>query len=708
MNTSSARRLAPSEQAPAPTLPLDQTLVLLNRELVAGVDPAKQSRFVDNRWHLNAAIHEANAPASSLNFNRIPGPLRPTAKHYVWQLINTDCPAPQHRTKVSRVSISTIRTSWRYLVTFMVWLHRHQITELQQVTPDLLEKYLDEVSATGIPLRIKYGHVTNVRRIWSYRSVLPEPMRLPEPIPWGADNAQEILGKAVSDRVNLTRRISEQTMQALLAWSLRLVEDIADDIVSAYAEHQFLQSRSIEGRRSAGQVVRSPKGQLEQRAWEYIDRLRASGGTLPGKRAADGSLELDLEHLGRVFEYASSGLRRRTDIVRALRESGIPIADTAYLETPITGRIGNKPWRDLPIAHFEAPKLARHLATAATVIVAYLSGARPSEVLNLGRGCVERHGELWLMSGAYFKGAVGHDGNKAPAGAPRHDPWVVVEPVADAIAVIERLHDHPVLFPNRFDHKRNAGSTRVGTARTPSVLATDINAFVAWANALSNYHGIAGIPSDPHGGMNLSRFRRTLAWFIRRHPRGLVAGALQYGHVGTRIFQGYSGTYESGFPDEFAFEDFLARLAELGENKRRIDSGEHVSGPAADAYRQRISAAHKQFAGFVLTSSKQARDLVGNPLLQIFHGKGMTCVFDPKQAACQLRGQVDDPLTTPDIDDCRPRCPNIARTDRDVDEMRRRRDELAVIVADPLAPPIRHQREQHELDRLTTILENHR
>lgn len=134
-------------------------------------------------------------------------------------------------------------------------------------------------------------------------------------------------------------------------------------------------------------------------------------------------------------------------------------------------------------------------------------------------------------------------------------------------------------------------------------------------------------------------------------------------------------------------------------------SGEHVSGPAADAYRTRVAAANKQFAGHVLTSGRQARDLLGNPLLQIFHGRAMTCVLNPATAACQLCGSVDDPQVTPDTDDCRPRCPNIARTDRDIIEIRRQRDELA---ADPLAPPIRHARDQHELDRLTAILENHR
>nr|WP_212669308.1 hypothetical protein [Rhodococcus sp. 06-621-2] len=85
----------------------------------------------------------------------------------------------------------------------------------------------------------------------------------------------------------------------------------------------------------------------------------------------------------------------------------------------------------------------------------------------------------------------------------------------------------------------------------------------------------------------------------------------------------------------------------------------------------------------------------------------MTCVFDPQQAACQLRDTQDYPLVTPDIDDCRPRCPNIARTDRDIDVVRAKHGELAEITADVLAPPIRHQRDRHEMGRLETILTAH-
>ncbi|GAA3372275.1 hypothetical protein GCM10017744_103150 [Streptomyces antimycoticus] len=145
----------------------------------------------------------------------------------------------------------------------------------------------------------------------------------------------------------------------------------------------------------------------------------------------------------------------------------------------------------------------------------------------------------------------------------------------------------------------------------------------------------------------------------------------------------------------------------IAEDERQLLAGEHVSGPAADAYRYRVQAASREFAGRVLNSERHARDVLGNPLLQIHHGEGMTCVLNPATAACQLRGSADDPMVTPDIDGCRPRCQCLARTDRDITVIQARVDELTEIVADPLAPPIRHAREQHELKRLRAIIEEH-
>ncbi|UGY93918.1 hypothetical protein [Streptomyces gobiensis] len=85
----------------------------------------------------------------------------------------------------------------------------------------------------------------------------------------------------------------------------------------------------------------------------------------------------------------------------------------------------------------------------------------------------------------------------------------------------------------------------------------------------------------------------------------------------------------------------------------------------------------------------------------------MTCVLNPALAACQLRGSIDDPMVTPDTDDCRPNCQCLAHTDRDIEINKVRAAELAEIVHDTLAPPIRHAREKRELNRLLAIIEHH-
>lgn len=169
---------------------------------------------------------------------------------------------------------------------------------------------------------------------------------------------------------------------------------------------------------------------------------------------------------------------------------------------------------------------------------------------------------------------------------------------------------------------------------------------------------------------------------------------------------GYAGTYASGFPDDLAFEDWLTRLDTLAEAHEHLDNGEHVSGPAADTYRHRVHAATR-FAGRVLRTNREAHTLLANTDLQIFPGNGMTCVLDPQRAACRLSSDETNTRRTPDLDDCRPNCVNIARTDRDIAQIRHEAAQLRAIVSDPLAPPIRYARKQHELARLERIIVEH-
>lgn len=149
---------------------------------------------------------------------------------------------------------------------------------------------------------------------------------------------------------------------------------------------------------------------------------------------------------------------------------------------------------------------------------------------------------------------------------------------------------------------------------------------------------------------------------------------------------GPAGNYVSGFPDDLAFEDWLARLDTLADAHQRLREGEQVSGPGAETYRHRVQAATR-FAGRVLRTKRHATTMLANPDLQIFPGKGMTCVLDPKRAACRLRSEEDSTRRTPDLDDCRPNCVNIARTDRDIKHVLVQIERLRPLVDDPLAPP---------------------
>ncbi|WP_433858472.1 hypothetical protein [Streptomyces kronopolitis] len=684
----------------------------MNRALRPDTDSSRLSRFADDRWDLNPAIFEDHARSTILNFNLITAEFRLTAKYYLWQLLNHTEHRAVRGTKNSRVAVPTIARLFTNALQFVLeWLAGQGVTAFSQVTLGLLEEYLDDLKDGEATLDRQYRCITEVRRLWAYRDVLPAVMRLPESPPWDGEETAELLERTKRGRYNKTRRIGEPTMQMLLSWSIRFLEDFSEDILAAHEEHRVLLSRTPDRRRQAGpRDSRHAPGQLRPRVAAYLKQLRRRGDTLPGTRGANGELEIRWRHLAAILDCGPS--IQSTGTGRMITESGLPIGEHTYLDAPVTGLLDGQPWRRQRIHFEETPPLARLLSTACLIIVAYLSGARVGEVLNLRRGCCQRDKKtgLWLLRGLYFKGAEDKDGAKIPEGKIREDPWVVIELVAQAVGVLERLHSHTLLFPSDLEphFQRSQNKKRSGEGRSDRDTSRDLAGFTTWVNATCETLGRTDkIPDDGRGPLAASRFRRTLAWFIRRRPRGLIAASIQYGHAHTRMLQGYAGSYDSGFPDEYAFEDWLYRLECLAEDEQALTEGEHVSGPSADAYRHRVTAASRQFAGRVLTNERQARDLVGNPLLQIHHGEGMTCVLNPATAACQLRGAVDDPMVTPDTDDCRPNCRCLVRTDRDIEHVKGQAAELKVIVNDPLAPPIRHARERHELARLEAIIDAH-
>ncbi|MER5889677.1 hypothetical protein ABT160_38120 [Streptomyces sp. NPDC001941] len=394
----------------------------MNRDLRPDADLGGLSRFCDDRWDVDPAIFEDHLSGKSMNLALVPAPLRQHAKHYFWQLLNHASPGTMRRANGDRPAIATIVSAFSPFKAFLVWLHRRGVVSFAEITPQLLDAYLIDLGEQTVSMDRKYQRLSEVRRLWSVREILPARMQMPAIPPWGGEDSRDLLGQIRADRDNRTPRIGERTMQHLLIWAVRFIEDFAPDILASHADYLELHSQDFAHRDQAATIEPLPNGEVTRRMTAYLDRLRDQGEKLPGKAAEDGNVVIDWRHIARTLSCAES-FRKNTS-GRMVMESGIPVADGAYLSPPITGRLDGRPWRQSRITYHEAPKLARMLSTACFIAVAYLSGARPGEVLNLHRGCVEydKEGDLWLMRGLYFKNAVDSDGNKLPAGALRRDP----------------------------------------------------------------------------------------------------------------------------------------------------------------------------------------------------------------------------------------------------------------------------------------------
>lgn len=696
-------------------LPGPGTLVLGSRPLRPGTRADCLSVFSDDRWNLTPAIFEENSKALSISFASVPEQLRLQVKHVAWNLLNYNGDQILRYRWLTRQqpSARTVAFIIRGLRAFTLWMQTRGIGRFADVTAADLDLYVEHVSALEIRVMAAEHMLQAVRWCWSRRLALPADARLPETPPWPGEAISDLVGRRPSPTVNRTPRIHPELMEPLLLWSLRFVEDFSGDIIAAFTEYKRLCNRTWAGQqRGLNQLPQREHNRIARDLAALLGFLRDNDLPLPGLRQSDGSIVVHYAHMSRLINCGPASLRNRHHKA-AIAASGLPVAEDAYLHYDATGLLEGKPWTDHPISYNQAPMLARHLQTACFVIVAYLSGARPGEVLALRRGCVTRDEaqDLWLMTGKHGKGVVDADGNKKPEGELRAEPWVVVEPAARAAAVLERLHSSPLLFPTTLmiNGRTSILGQRAQLARSDSDVSEDITRLVSWINDYCRIHGYREmIPPDRFGRpLAAGRFRRTLAWFIVRRPRGLVAAAIQYGHVQTRVTLGYSGSYESGFPDELSFEQWLHHIDQLVEADQHLTDGEHVSGPAAAIYKQRVRTGATRYAGRVLRTTREARDLLANPDIQIVKAAGMTCVPDPHRALCRMRTDQDSKRFTPDVPNCRPQCPNIARTDSDITEIRQRVARLREITSDPLAPAIRHHRELAELARLEAIITDH-
>lgn len=671
--------------------------ILRSRTLRAEVDAAP-SRFADPVWDLTPGIHARHLGSMALYWRRFPTDQVATFKRCFFLLIDeADLPSiPKARSR--GLSLRTIHDEFSYALLFANWLSKQGLT-LATFGPKEAQTYLEVTIRRDWDNQRKARSLLVVKRIHACAKLLPPLDRMPIGILWGNVPATSLVDYEPGPWGNRTPRIDAKTMEPLLGWALRVIDNCGADVVRAFRTHQYVRPRP--GRHA--RISKNP-GQrvLGHDVFQYLDWLEGSGQPMPATRAGgkpDGHFVPDYDYIAAMLGTNAPGLRRLHGTTIAA--SQLPLSLTGL--DRILGTINGVPWRNHPITKWDVYEEVQHVVTACLVVISYLSGMRPGEVLNLQRGCCSYDStlNLWLIRAHTFKGARQADGRSTDEGVERATPWVVVEPVSKAVALLESLHDEMYVFPSGFKHRTMHGKPKHHTVRGADTSNADIRRFISWINdEVAPRVGLETIPADPHGAPTLARFRRTLAWFIVRRPGGLIAAAIQYGHVHVGMILGYAGTADAGWEDEYGLERVSMMFDEMNDRAQDLRKGAGVSGPSAAVYKDRVEKA--TFLGRTITGRSELRRLLSNPDLQVFHGEGMTCVFDPSKAKC-LASRDGDGVDGPSLPDCDDSCQNVARTDADVSRLRQELSLLNALRMDSGTPNplrIRAQRQAREISKV--------
>ncbi|MGV9892990.1 hypothetical protein [Streptomyces tendae] len=684
-----------------------QTPVLIRRPLYVTVPLNGTTRFGHRRWDLAPAMPDRHSAGQAILWSAYPPAFLQTCKLYVFALVNVIDDAPRlPYARADVPSIKTIQGDQQGLRAFVTWLAERGIDQLDQVTTADLDDYYRHVSDKTATGGWKRRRLLAVQRLHAYRSLLPENCRLPERSLWGGATAAELAEcETPWAGENRTHRIHPDVMEPLLSAALLTVETIAPNVLPTARE---LISMRVLAHEVAPDIRRQRSRQSmisevnRQQATALLTAFAQRGRALPGRRERGQAVVVDFDALAVGGWLNRSKLLRQKELLATIEKSGLPVTSNLLRITRFS-KVDGLPWRRGALEAAGLVTVIRHIRTACFLAIGYLSGIRTGEVLNLQKGCTSYDHKLQLtfLSGMQMKA-----GEARRDRSPATIPWVISGYAARAVTVLEALSPGRFLFPPGSSlYSQQWYSADPSRTRTPGSITQDITDFIAWFNqdvAPPIRHPAIGDDSD--GKITAPRLRRTLAWHIVRRPGGIIAGATQYGHVRTQIMQGYAGLADAGFVQDLNFEEFLLRAESIHDDHQRLLNGEHVSGPAATSYRDRV-AAGSRFVGVTITTDTQVNHALGNPDLQIHHGELLTCVFRRETAAC--KDDHDDNDSGPSWSRCRLTCRNVARTDRDIIEITRHVQRLRKDVASPAMPAPLRQSIQNRLAEHERVVADH-
>jgi hypothetical protein len=412
--------------------------------------------------------------------------------------------------------------------------------------------------------------------------------------------------------------------------------------------------------------------------------------------------------------FAGTAGQRRRDLVTAAAAAGrVHISDGEA--DPALGRLDcsgfavvtrgddtTGPWLER-LGPDQLDHELRMLRAAIYIFTAALSMMRDSEIQEIQRGAVTTH---------YGSPAVTSHKTKLDPARPQLR-WWITEPVAQAIAVAERLSTHPTHIFATLNPPPAARDGVIRNGRRGISARNDIDLFIAHINATGHRLGLAPIPA---GRVRPHMFRRTMSIITGQEPDSEIALGLQLKHAARRALAnaatpGYAGA-DTAWAREFGNQLELAaarRLADLLHARR--DGHAVAVGPGAarlHAGLDKVNAALGSTPALRAQPADQRTEitLLRDEFADLHFGTINHCLWDPAQAECQntlppaQRGQA------PLIGACHPaRCRNSAITATHAPAwLAEEADLTAMLRQTRLAPPRKQALQQRlaDVQRITS------
>jgi integrase len=545
--------------------------------------------------------------------------------------------------------------------------------------------------------------------------------------PWKGRTAFLVAGARQTAAENKTPRMPEEVIVPLLQWSLKYITVFSADILAARAEIEALRERQnalIAADKRLSEPTRRQR--LRDRLIAYIKQLRGAGRGVPiwttahngvirndpitGADTPPINAHLIHMHIGvdaqaepaEPAEHVLLRMATKTLVLDAITELGAETGgfDTTVSIDPDTGA----PWRP----HFDAKTLLleeRMLQSACYIVCAYLTGMRDCEVQAMRAGCLNvRRSEDGLIERYQIRSAV----YKRRDVRGQAENWITIEPVAKAIAVLERLTQHIRRRHGDDTLWRVLDYGRSRKAHISAEIVRQLNAFRDHINAQFATPEAAIVTTGPDGKpwrITTRQFRRTVAWHIANRPFGTVAGMIQYKHAGIAAYEGYAGSSRSGFRNEVARERALGQLDDILTYFERRRAGEALTGPAAARVTGELQEAIDKLDPLPghIADPARVRAMLAHVARTLYVGVLNDCFFDPATALC-LNGKTE--RSAPIIAQCRPdRCPNSCISSRHRSVWAQAAEDAKLLLREKRLSELQRAALRRDVERIEAVLE---